>query len=188
MFGLSYEKLIGGLAAALFLLGLIAERARWMHRAHDAEAQVTAACDATRKAANRPKLDCKQIPQQIQFLGDALNDVRAKTAAAQAADTANKITVESRQNAISQESSNDYQAAIAAARARAGRVRPHSSAGTNQGRGGNPAVPGASASANGPDAAAAQAGLPPDDALIATEQAIQLKALQDWARKEGLAK
>jgi len=90
MFGLSslYVKLIGGLAAALILLSLIAERTRWMHRAHDAEAQVAAACDATKGAAANPKLACKDMPQQIRLLGQAITDLKAGIAKQNAAVTA----------------------------------------------------------------------------------------------------
>lgn len=189
MFGLSslYVKLIGGLVAALILAGLVADRGRWMHRAHDAEAQVTAACDATRKASARPKLDCKQIPQQIQFLGDALSDVRTKTATAQAQDAANAREKESHDKIAGQESSNDYETELARVRADyAERLRRATAAANSSGSGKSP-VPGTPANPRGPDAVATQNGLPPEDALIATEQAIQLKAIQDYARKVGLA-
>src|SRR4051812_3933275 len=110
MFGLSslYVKLIGGAIAVLLLLGLITDRGRWMHRAHNAEGQVTAACDATRSASARPKLDCKQMPQQIQFLGDALKDVKAKTEAAKAEDAAHAREVESHDKIAGSETSHDY--------------------------------------------------------------------------------
>ena len=185
--GLSTIKLIGLGVAALFLLLLVADRARFMHRAHVAEAQVAEVCAAIRQAANRPKLDCKQMPQQIQFLGDALNAVRTKTAAAKAEDAAHAREVESRQNIASQESSNDYQTELSRVRAEYDRLRNAAARRTDQGGRGSSSVSGAAASASGPDAAAAQAGLPPEDALTATEQAIQLKAIQDWARKVGLA-
>jgi hypothetical protein len=182
-------KLVGGLVAALILLGLVAERSRWMHRAHAAEAQAAADCQAIRSASNRPKLKCDEAPQQIQFLGDALNAVAARTAAAKAEDAAHAREVESHQNTASQESSHDYQAELARVRADyAERLRRAAARGTDQGSSGKPPVSGAPANARGPDAATAQNGLPSEDALIATEQAIQLKAIQDWARKVGLAK
>jgi hypothetical protein len=188
MFGLSYVKLIGGLVAALILASLIADRGRWMHRAHVAEAQADADCQAIRSASNRPKLKCDEAPQQIQFLADALNAVAAKTAAAKAADAAHAHEVETRQNVASQETSRDYQAELARVRADyAERLRRAASAANSSGGGKSP-VSSAPASARGPDAAAAQNGLPSEDALTATEQALQLKAIQDWARKVGLAK
>jgi TolA-binding protein len=65
-------KLIGGLVAALVLLGLVAERSRWMHRAHAAEAQVAQDCAAARKSAANPKMKCDQTDEQIGFLGEAI--------------------------------------------------------------------------------------------------------------------
>lgn len=86
--GLSTVKLIGGLVALLILVGLIADRGRWMHRAHNDEAQLATICASVRAAADNPKLDCKKVPQQIAALGDslkattaALNDQNAKVAA-----------------------------------------------------------------------------------------------------------
>lgn len=77
MFGLSTFKLIGIGIAALFLLGLVAERSRWMHRAHAAEAKVTADCNATRIASNQPKLKCGDVPKQITFMGEAIGTLSA---------------------------------------------------------------------------------------------------------------
>lgn len=65
-------KIIGGLVAALILLGLVAERSRWMHRAHAAEAQVASDCAAARKSAANPKMKCDQTDEQIGFLGEAV--------------------------------------------------------------------------------------------------------------------
>lgn len=70
--GLSTVKLIGGLVAALILLSLVADRSRWMHRAHSAEAQVAADCAAARKSAANPKMKCDQTDEQIGFLGEAI--------------------------------------------------------------------------------------------------------------------
>lgn len=186
MFGLSYARLIGFGLAALAVLFLVAERSRWMRRAHSAEAQVAADCQAIRLASNRPKLDCKQAPQQIQFLGDALKDVKVKTEAAKAEDAAHAREVESRQTIASKESSHDYQTDIAAVRARAERLRSRAP-GANQGSGGGPPVSSSASGAGRPNGSTAQAGLSSEDQLTATEQAIQLKAIQDWARKVGLA-
>jgi hypothetical protein len=86
--GLSTVKLIGGLVALLLLAALVADRGRWMHRAHNAEAQLAAICTATRAAANQPKLDCKQVPQQITFMGEAVqalsNSLKVQNAAVSA--------------------------------------------------------------------------------------------------------
>jgi hypothetical protein len=81
-------KLIGGLVALLLLAALVADRGRWMHRAHNAEAQLAAICTATRAAANQPKLDCKQTAQQITFMGEAVqalsNSLKVQNAAVSA--------------------------------------------------------------------------------------------------------
>lgn len=186
MFGFSTVKLILlGIAAAI-VLSFVGLSLRWHKLLLDRDQQYATACDATRTAANRPKLDCEQIPQQIRFLGDALNDVRAKTEAAQAQDKAHAQAVESHQNTVSTESSNDYEAQIAAVRADYAQRLRRATAAANSGSGGKPSVPGAPTSPIGSDAAAAQAQLPPADALTATEQAIQLKAIQDFACKQGL--
>jgi hypothetical protein len=118
-----------------------------------------------------------------------LNAVRLKTAEIQASDARHAREVESHQNVISQESSHDYQAELARVRADfAERLRrARSAAGTDQGRSGKPSVPGIAPSADGPDAAATEDGLPLPDALIATEQAIQLQALQGWVKAQGMA-
>lgn len=187
MFGFSTVKLIllgVGAAAILAFIGL---SLRWHTLLLERDQQYADACNATRAASNRPKLDCNQIPQQITFLGDALNAVKARTEAAQAEDKAHATQVETKQNTISQESSNDYETQIAAVRADyAQRLREATAAAANPSSGGKPNLPGTSSGSSGPDAAAAQAQLPPADALTATEQAIQLKAIQDWACKVGL--
>lgn len=180
-------KLIGGLAGLLALLGLIAGLKHYKSLAERRGESLATICTATRAASNVPKLKCGDVPAQISFLGEALNAVRAKTAKAQADDAAHAKAVETQQTQIGQESSRDYQAELARVRADyAERLRRASAA--NSGGGGKPSVPGASAGSSGSDAAAAQGGLPSPDALTATEQALQLQALQDWARKEGLAK
>ncbi|MDB5584330.1 MAG: hypothetical protein JWR80_9506 [Bradyrhizobium sp.] len=185
---LSTAKLIALAVAAAAILSFMLLAFHWKSAMEDRGQQLVLACDATRKAANRPKLDCKQTPQQIQFLGDALDAVKAKTAAAQAEDAAHAREVESHQNIAGQESSHDYQAAVADARARAERVRHVSTPGANQGSGGKPSVSGSAAVAGGPGTATAQGRLPPADALTATEQALQLQAILDWGKKVGIVK
>lgn len=79
MFGLSslYMKLIGGLVVALVVLGLIADRGRWMHRAHNAEAENATVCAAVRAAADNPRMDCKLAAQQVGLLGQAIVNLKA---------------------------------------------------------------------------------------------------------------
>lgn len=186
MFGFSTIKLIALGIAVAAILSFVGLSMRWHKLLLDRDAQYAAACNATRAASNRPKLDCAQIPQQITFLGDALNAVKARTEAAQAEDKAHATQVETHQNTISTESSNDYEAQIAAVRADYAQRLRRATAAANSGSGGKPSVPGAPTSPIGSDAATAQAQLPPADALTATEQAIQLKAIQDFACKQGL--
>jgi hypothetical protein len=76
MFGLSYIKLIGIGIAALFLLSLVADRSRWMHRAHKAEAQYALDCAAARKSADNPKMKCDQTDEQIGFLGETITALK----------------------------------------------------------------------------------------------------------------
>lgn len=74
--GLSTVKLIGFLAVILLVLGLVAERGRWMHRAHSAEAENATVCAAVRAAANNPKMDCKLAAQQIGLMGQSIADLK----------------------------------------------------------------------------------------------------------------
>lgn len=95
MFGLSslYMKLIGGLVVALMVLGLIADRGRWMHRAHNAEAENATVCAAVRAAADNPKMDCKLAAQQVGLLGQAIVDLKTGISHQNAA--VNALSVES---------------------------------------------------------------------------------------------
>jgi hypothetical protein len=177
-------KLIGGLVAALFILSLVADRGRWMHRAHVAEAFHAADCQAARTASGLKKLRCDETAAQIGFLGEALNAVKAKTEAARASDAANKTRVEGEQSAISQERGSSYEARIADARARAAeRVRRPAPA-ANPGRGGTAPVSGLPAPAGGTTEGSGQDGLSDSDRLIATEQAIQLDELIKWVKAQ----
>lgn len=82
---LSMLKLIGAGVAALILLAVFADRVRWMHRAHNAEGQVAAACTATREAAANLKLNCDRMPEQIRLLGKSIADLKAGIATQNAA-------------------------------------------------------------------------------------------------------
>lgn len=196
MFGFSTAKLIGGGIAILAVLAFIATAFSWRNDRNNLRDWQNQVIAATVDAANltdqkgRPaKLKPKDVPQQIRFLGEALDAVRTKTAQAKADDLANARVVETRQNRAGQETSNEYQAAIARVRADyAERLRnAQRQAGTNQGGGGTTYLPSPSTGSRRPDAAPSQEGLPSEDALIATEQAIQLEAIQNWARRVGLA-
>ena len=119
---------------------------------------------------------------------------RLATEQAQRAAEANAKRVLTEQQRISEGVSHDYQAQLVDVRARADalRVRLAKAAGDpgRAGAGDASEIPGA---AGGPDDAAAKAGLPApgaegwslDDRVIATEQALQLEALQEWVRQQS---
>lgn len=116
----------------------------------------------------------------------------AATNTARLLDRENKRLVEAQQTAESRRISDDYQARIDNARARARasaaglRVQ---AAPADQGGRGEPPMPGLPDPARGIDAAACEARLPAGlsaaDALIATEQAIQLDELINWVAAQA---
>ncbi|MBU7589237.1 MAG: hypothetical protein KAF42_08500 [Sphingopyxis terrae] len=114
----------------------------------------------------------------------------AATNTARLLDRENKRLVEAQQAAESRRISDDYQARIDNARARAAaaglRVQ---AAPADQGGRGEPPMPGLPDPARGIDAAACEARLPAGlsaaDALIATEQAIQLDELINWVAAQA---
>lgn len=108
---------------------------------------------------------------------------RAAVERARAADQANVARVQRDQAAINERTSHDFETRIAAARARADRLRGAKGS-TDQGGGGKPAMPGVPAPAGGSPQAPGQGGLSPPDALTATEQAIQLDELIKWIRRQ----
>ena len=111
-------------------------------------------------------------------------DVKAKTELARISDAANKARVERDQIQVTQEISSDYQNDLAALRRRYDeRLRLNAKA--NPGSGRSPSVPGVPGAAVRPDETSGEAGLPLADALIASEQAVQLKALQEWVRGQA---
>ncbi|AHE52652.1 hypothetical protein [Sphingomonas sanxanigenens] len=108
---------------------------------------------------------------------------RRAAAEAEASDQANARRVETQQKEITDAVSTDYQSQLAAVRARYERLQ--SASRPDPGGRASPSVPGVPPTAGGSDAAAPQAGLPAADALTATEQALQLQALQEWARRQA---
>jgi hypothetical protein len=193
---ISTAKLIGAGIGLLAVIAFLALAFSWRsERNHLLQWQgevISATVDAANlkdRAGKPAKLAAKDVPAQIRYLGKALADVKQKTAEIQALDAQHARAVESRQTSISQESSHDYQAALARVRADyAERLRRISASRADQGGGGKPSVPGVTAVASRPGAAAAEGGLPPEDALIATEQALQLQAILDWGKKVGIVR
>jgi hypothetical protein len=124
------------------------------------------------------------LAEQSALAGTVAN-ARAAAAAARAADQANAGRVEAEQRAISERTSNDYEARLAATRALARRLRGQAAiAAADPGRRGAAPVPGLPAPAGGPAQAAGQDRLPVSEREFATEQAIQLDELIKWVRRQ----
>jgi hypothetical protein len=83
--GLSPVALIGLAIAAAGILSFVFMAFHWKHQAADRKDQLATVCQATRSAANNPKLDCKQVPQQIQFMGEAIQALHGELAKQNAA-------------------------------------------------------------------------------------------------------
>lgn len=111
-------------------------------------------------------------------------EVRLRTATALAQDTARAARVERDQAIISKESVSEYQSDIAAVRASAQRLHGATSTADPNSRGGKnlPGFPGTSGRADG---ASCENQLHAGDALIASEIALRLKALQSWLRQQS---
>ena len=123
--------------------------------------------------------------EQAALAGTTAN-YRAAAAQAEAADRANVGRVAAEQRAISERTSNDFEARLAAARLSAQRLRGQSAAaGADPGAGGAAPVPGLSVATGGPPKAADEDRLSGSDALTATEQAIQLDELIKWVRAQA---
>ncbi len=119
-------------------------------------------------------------------LTQTVANYRAATEAARAADRAHAERVAAEQRAINERTLDDYQTRLAAVRARADQLLHEARAApTDPGSRGNPLVPPISVAAGGAAQAAGEDRLPPEDALIATEQAIQLDELVKWVRAQA---
>lgn len=110
---------------------------------------------------------------------------RAARAKARRDDELNTMRVGKQQAAISKDVTDEYTQRIADLRADfAERVRA-AQARANSGGGGSPAVPGVASPAGRADEAPRDPGLPSRQALIASEQAEQLVALQQWVKRQS---
>jgi coproporphyrinogen III oxidase-like Fe-S oxidoreductase len=85
MMGLSTAKLIGIGVGALAVIGLIVMVLGWRSERNELREWQTSVVTATRQAAENPKLDKKNVPQQIQLLGQAVKDLKAAIARQNAA-------------------------------------------------------------------------------------------------------
>lgn len=116
---------------------------------------------------------------------------RAAADTARTEDRANAARVTAEQQSINQRTANDFEKRLAAARLAASeRMRVAAAQGAADPRArGATAVPGLSAAASGIVEAAGDHGLPAsvpsDQALIATEQAIQLDELIAWVKRQA---
>ena len=111
-------------------------------------------------------------------------NARAAADAAHAADRANATRVAAQQDAINERISDDFEARLADARARANRLRSNAQGAADPGARPDASVPGLPASAGNDAQGAGENRLPSADALIATEQAIQLDELINWVRAQ----
>ena len=109
---------------------------------------------------------------------------RAAADAARAADRAAGERARAEQAAINERTAYDYETRLAAARARADELRRDSQASAHSGGRGTTPVPALSIAAGGAHETAGEGRLPGPDALIATEQAIQLDELIKWVRRQ----
>jgi hypothetical protein len=118
-------------------------------------------------------------------LAGTVANYRAAAETARSADKANAARVAADQRAINERTASDYETRLAAARARANRLQFAAKGSADPGpRGGAPmpAVPTPPGrTAEGAD----QGRLSDADALIATEQAIQLDELIKWVRQQA---
>lgn len=130
MFGLSslYTKLLGGLAAALIVLGLVLGLRHYRNLANDRGAKLAAICETTRSASGQPKLKCGDVAQQIQFMGEAIT-VLTSAIHRQNAAVAAMGTETARQQAESAKASKAAQERVDGAQATSARLIASSHAG-----------------------------------------------------------
>jgi hypothetical protein len=66
-------KLGGMILGAVAIIGFVLMAFHWKHQAADRKEKLEVICKATRDANNMPKLNCGGVPDQIRFMGDAIN-------------------------------------------------------------------------------------------------------------------
>lgn len=123
--------------------------------------------------------------EQAALAGTVAN-YRAAADAARSADQANLARVAAEQRTITERTSNDYKARLAAARSLAHSLRVQTAgAAAHPGAGRAAPVSGLSAAPGGVAQGARENRLPDADALLATEQAIQLDELIRWVQAQA---
>ena len=111
---------------------------------------------------------------------------RSAAETARAADLANAAQVAAAQRNISERTSHDFEIRLADARAHAQRLQFEQRASATVGGSGRAAPVPATGAASGPAGRAAEEnGFSVDDALLATEQAIQLDELIRWVKAQA---
>jgi hypothetical protein len=111
---------------------------------------------------------------------------RAAAEAARAADQAAAERVRAEQRAVNERTAYEYEIRLAAARDRARRLqRPAAAAAADPCRGRTTPVPGLPPAPCGAAETAGPDRLSPGDAVVATEQAIQLETLIGWVRRQA---
>ena len=128
--------------------------------------------------------------QEQAVFATTVANYRAAADQARADDQANAKRVAAEQAAINERTSHDFEARLAAARAAAanltyGRLHLQPQAAADPGARRGAPVPGLSAAPRGSTQTAVEDRLPHDDALTATEQAIQLDELIKWVRAQA---
>ncbi|QDH35833.1 hypothetical protein [Porphyrobacter sp. YT40] len=143
-----------------------------------------------RMSALVAQLQTSLTAEQAAHLG-TVNAFLAASAQAQADAEANAARVRAEQETITHAKLADYRADLAALRARFERLRARDAAATDPRRADPAGLPQLPATPGRADAAPAQDRLPAaralslDDALIASEQALQLQALIDWVAAQS---
>ncbi len=156
-------KLMIGIGCALLLALLIHDRNQWKAKTTHYAGQL-----AGERAAHAA----------------TVANYRAAAEQARAADAANIARVKAEQAAINERTTYDFESRIAAVRATA-RLRHTAGPPANPRGRRNSSMSAAAAAAQGAPQAAGENRLPDSDALIATEQAIQLDALIQWMRDQA---
>ncbi|MGZ2412104.1 hypothetical protein ACUXST_001525 [Sphingomonas sp. F9_3S_D5_B_2] len=165
---------IAGLAAAIALLGLL----------------IVQHLDAQHWRKESDRFEKLYGDEQLAF-AKTTAAYREAAETARAEDRANAERVASEQSAINERTEDDFETRLAAARLAADRLRRNSPAGpADRGAGGAAPMPGLPAAATSATESAGRDGLPAtslddDDALIATEQAIQLDELIKWVKRQA---
>jgi hypothetical protein len=160
---------VAGLAASLLLSVLL----------------VTARIDARHWRKQSGQFEQLYRTEQAAFVR-TVADYRAAAEAARAADRAAADRIAAQQRQINERTVDDYEARLAAARTRArGVQQPSATAAANSCAGGGSSMPGLPAAACRTAQAAGEDRLSPADALLASEQAIQLDELIKWVLAQG---